>query len=147
MWIYMCMAGVTVPIPFVLEYPIQPDHSKSGSAGPDVTLFREELLRMVWLLCSNRFWTLLWWLFSSSNCINFIHSLTESVTLNFYSCNLSNDEKIIHIMSLLWHIGGYPRTVIDFDFKLWIHITSTSIIHIFSCENCYPTHCVTIMAR
>ena len=24
------------PIPFVLEYPIQPDHSKSGGVGPGI---------------------------------------------------------------------------------------------------------------
>ena len=32
------------PIPFVLEYPDQPDHSKSGGAGPELSYSFLELI-------------------------------------------------------------------------------------------------------
>ena len=49
-----------------------------------------------------------------------------------------------YVVSLLWHIGGYPRSVIDLDFKLWIHTNSTNLIPI-PLWKFYPTHCVAIM--
>ena len=32
MWTYICRAGVIGPIPFVLEYPIQPDATQTLSS-------------------------------------------------------------------------------------------------------------------
>ena len=68
--------------------------------------------------------------------------LVQRVCLrNWNSMMMLNELVMSHIVSLLWHTGSYSGFVIDFDFKLWIHITSKSLIRIPLWKLLFDTLC------
>ena len=68
--------------------------------------------------------------------------LAQRVCLRNWNFMMMLNELVMsHIVSLLWHTGSYSGFVIDFDFKLWIHITSKSLIRIPLWKLLFDTLC------